>query len=148
MQADQAKPLAAERKAQRLSTAERLIQSRIAEQRYDEALAEADRAIGEYPAERSLRALRAAAQTGIQEKAAVAGVAGEVLRLIAAGDGGQAEQVLMDSLRRYPGRKELTGLRAAVDAARRSPRTHPSREPALKRAFSEIEKLLGMGKLP
>ena len=138
---------AAEKKARRLDSAERTIRSLLAMWRYEEALAEADGVLGEYPGEQSLRALRALIVAGIEEKAAVAGVAGAVERLIAAGEGTDADRVLVDGLRRYPGRAELANLRAAVDAARKAEWDRKSREAGLKRSLAAVEKLLGKGKL-
>jgi hypothetical protein len=137
-----------ELKAQRLSAAERSIKSRIAGQRFEEAVAEADAALSEHPGDKTLRALRTMAAAGIHEKAAIAGVAGEVQRLIALGEGIQSDRVLVEGLRRYPGRAELTDLRPAVDAARKSEANRLSREARLKRAVEGIGRLLGKGKQP
>jgi len=138
---------AAEKKAGRLASAERTIRSLLAMRRYEEALAVADAALGAYPGEKALLDLRALIVAGIEEKAAVAGVAGMVRRLIAAGEGAEADRVLVDGFRRYPDQAELAGLRAAVDAVRRAEWDRKSREAGLKRAMAGVEKLLGKGKL-
>ena len=115
----------------------------MAEQRYPEALAEADAALADYPAEPALLDLRAR----VEEQAAVAGVVGTVERLAEAGEGTKADRVLIEGLRRYPGRAELSNLRAAVDAARQTEGERKSRQAGLKRAVTGIHKLLGKGKL-
>jgi tetratricopeptide (TPR) repeat protein len=137
---------APELKAQRLSAAEHSIRLRMAEQRYEEAVAEADAALSEHPGEKAIRSLRMQAAAGTQEKAAVAGVAGEVQRLIALGEGIESDRVLAEGLRRYPGRAELTILRPAVDAAQKTEANRKSREARLKRAVAGIGRLLGKGK--
>ena len=108
--------LAAEQKSQRLGTAERVIRSLLAEQRFDEALKEVATALRDYPGEQTLRELRGVTMAAAAEKAAVTGVAREVQRLIATGAGTEADHVLAEALRRYPGRIELEKLRAALEA--------------------------------
>jgi serine/threonine protein kinase len=135
----------AEHKAQSLSAAERSIRTLLAEQRFEEAVQAADAALGEYPAEATVEGLRAGIVAAIAERAAISSVAGDVQRLLASGNAARADQVLVEALRRHPGRMELEKLRAAVDAARKAEWEHQAREAALKRAISGIERLLAGG---
>ena len=138
---------AAEQEARRLGAAEQKIRSLMAEQRYEEALKAADGGLSEYPGEQVFRDLRALILAGIEEQAALVAVTEKVHRLGAAGKGTEADRVLVEALRRYPGRTELEQLRAAVDAARKAEWDRQSWEAGLKRAMSEIEKLLEQGQL-
>ena len=137
----------AEQKAQSLGAAERSIRSLLAEQRLEEALQAAGAALGEYPAETTVEGLRAGIVAAIAERAAISKVAGEVQRLLANGNAARADQVLVEALRRHPGRMELEKLRATVDLARKAEWEQQAREAARKRAISEIERLLAEGKL-
>jgi hypothetical protein len=136
----------AEQKAQSLGAAERSIRSLLAEQRFEEAVKAADAALGEYPAEPTVEGLRAGIVAAIAESAAVSSVAEDVQRLLASGNAARADQVLVEALRRHPGRMELEKLRAAVDAARKAEWEHQAREAGLRRAISGIERLLAEGK--
>jgi hypothetical protein len=136
---------AAERKAQRLSAAERGIRTSLAGRRFEEALETADAALGEYPGEPAVEGLRAGIVAAMAERTAVA-AAGDVERSLEAGDAAHADQVLVEALRRYPGRMELEKLRAAVDAARKAEWERQAREAGRKRAVASIERLLAEGK--
>jgi len=131
----------------RMGEAKHAIRSLMAGQTYEEALREVDRALGEYPGEKAFRDLRALIVAANEEKAAVAAVGAEVQRLVAAGKGTEADRVLLEGLRRYPGRAELTSLRAAVDAVRKAEWERQSRDAGLKRATLGVERLLGGGEL-
>src|ERR1019366_9377883 len=119
----------------------------MAEQRHEDALLEADAALAGYPREKAVLDLRAAIVAGIEEKAAVAGVVETVERLAGAGEGTEADRVLVEGLRRYPDRSELSNLRAVVDAARQAEWDRKAREAGLQRALAGIDRLLGGGKL-
>jgi hypothetical protein len=140
--------LASEQKGQRLGTAERAIRSLLAERRFDEALTETVTALSEDPDQKALRDLRAVTMGALAEKAAVSGVAREVQRMLTAGDWTEADRMLVEALRRYPGSTELENLRPVVDAARNAKLKRKSGETRLKSAISGIGKLLGRGKPP
>ena len=65
-----------------------------------------------------------------------------VERLAAAGQGTQADRLVLDGLRRYPNRVELTKLRQIADAARAAEWDKKSREAGLRRSVAEIGELL------
>jgi tetratricopeptide (TPR) repeat protein len=138
---------AVEREVRRLDAAEQEIRSLMAEQKYEEALKEADEGLNEYPGEQVFQDLRALIAVSIEEQAAVVAVAEKVHRLVAAGKGTEADRALLEALRRYPGRMKLEKMRSEVDAARKAEWDRQSREAGLRREVSEIEKLLGEGRL-
>jgi hypothetical protein len=82
-----------------------------------------------------------------EEKEAVAGIAAEVGRLLAAGEAAEADRVLSDALRRFPMRAELERLRPAVSQAVGAEMERKAREARLERAVTLIETLLAEGKL-
>ncbi len=131
-----------EQKDRNLGAAERSIRSLMADRQYQAALEEADRVLGDYPGEVLLRDLRAVIVAGIGEQAALARVAEKVERLVAAGQGAESDRVLVEGLRKYPGRLELERLRSAVDRTRKAEWDRQSREAGLKRAISAIDELL------
>jgi serine/threonine-protein kinase len=134
--------LAAEQTARRLGDAERTVRLLLAEQKHETALAEVESALAEYPNESVLLGLRASIAAGIEEKASVAAIIVEVERLAAAGQGTQADRLVLDGLRRYPNRVELTKLRQIADAARAAEWDKKSREAGLRRSVAEIGELL------
>ena len=136
---------AARHKAERLVAAESAIRAWIAADRCDEALREAEALLREYPREKSLKGLRALVVAAMEEQTAIGAVVEKLQRLVAAGEGAESDRVLVEALRRYPGRKGLEAQRAAVDAARQAEWETHSREAGLKRATAQIDALLAKG---
>lgn len=139
--------LASEKHAWKLHEAERPIRGLLANMEFEKALAAVDAAAIEHPGEKVWSDLRRLATKGIEEQAAVKAKVAEIEALAASGQGVEADRVLVEALRRFPGWPEFIALRTRVDAVRAAEWERKAREAGLQRAVVEIEQRLAKSEL-